>query len=215
MTDLDVSNNSITFISHVYRLCQLKTLRIGKIKLTLDENNIVQFESTGVMDSLESLNLNGNQISTLDCSPFPQLTTLLLDRNRFTSCNDLYDLPVLKLLSLDDQQITSVNAHETLKNVCDISLAGNPLVNLNDIKVQRFRSVCLSSINALQVPDFVLAQIQLETLNLNMNCIEDISCIGQLVTLKQLYLADNKISEIGMVCRTIASLHSLLALNME
>ncbi|KKY14136.1 putative conserved leucine-rich repeat protein [Diplodia seriata] len=99
LTELDLSDNEIHSVRSLDTLKSLETLN-------LDENELSTF-SFGRVSKVKQLGLNRNRLEKLDVSSFPRLETLAADSNNLSSLSGIAKLKHLRVLSARDQHPAS------------------------------------------------------------------------------------------------------------
>lgn len=163
VTDLYLSNKSISNISGIEGFLNLKTLDIS-------QNSIAALDVSSLLD-LEILNANQNNIASIDVSNNTSLISLFLDQNKVTTFSVSNPLP-LRNLYLNNQQVGfKLNALNVLQ-LSDLEVLN---ANQNDIM-----SLDISNNNALK------------NLSLQQNKITSFSVVNQPV-LTILYLTNQQV----------------------
>ncbi|KAF4534297.1 Conserved leucine-rich repeat protein [Lasiodiplodia theobromae] len=99
LTELDLSDNEINSVRSLDTLKSLETLN-------LDDNELSTFSSERV-SKVKRLSLNRNSLTKLDASFFPLLETLAADSNSLSSISGIARLKHLRVLSARDQHPAS------------------------------------------------------------------------------------------------------------
>lgn len=99
LTELDLSDNEINSVRSLDTLKSLETLN-------LDDNELSTFSSERV-SKVKRLSLNRNTLTKLDASFFPLLETLAADSNSLSSISGISRLKHLRVLSARDQHPAS------------------------------------------------------------------------------------------------------------
>ncbi len=161
---LYLSNNNIKFISGLSGLINLR-------ELYLNNNNIEFLSGCGSLPKLSFLNLANNQIKSLKgleefagcpklskidlsenqisdlckfepISHLHNLEEINLTKNQITEVNITYDVPKLKRLSLDENQINKIVAIKNLSGLESIDLQNNKLTKLENMaNLPKLRSI--------------------------------------------------------------------------
>jgi Leucine-rich repeat (LRR) protein len=134
---IDVSNNEIESLSAFKYLVHLRGLRA-------DNNKIKSLDGIGNLDGLLSLRLRGNLIESVDFkdTKLQRLSDLDLNGNRVRDVQNIHLLSSLSSLSLEDNDISTVeaNSSQPLWAVRYLKLSGN---NLESIDVSQYPNLRL------------------------------------------------------------------------
>ena len=147
-----------------------------------------------LMDSLKSLNLEGNAFMGIDNSfnP-PNLTTLYLYNNQITSLPD-FQLPNLTLLSLYNNQLSNLPDFSGLPNLTILYLYYNQITSLPDFQLPSLTLLSLYNNQLSNLPDFS-GLPNLTILYLYYNQITSLPDF-QLPNLTNLSLSSNQLTEV-------------------
>ncbi|KAI1076589.1 hypothetical protein F5B20DRAFT_555634 [Whalleya microplaca] len=125
---VDISNNQINSLHAFKDLVHLRTLRA-------DNNQITSLDGIKLHDSLQVLRVRGNLIEdvNLDGTRMGRLTELDLEGNQITSLQCLEQLPCLSLLNLQHNRLSSFapSPDFIIPNIQYLKLARNDLTSLD------------------------------------------------------------------------------------
>ncbi len=161
------------------------------------DKNITNLTGMEYFISLQSLTLQGNQIS--DLSPLAnleKLESLDLENNQISDLSPLANLPELTVLDLVNNQISDISALSGLTNLTDLGLSYNQisdlssLANLSELTALFLVNNQISDISALS------GLTNLTDLGLVYNQISDLSSLANLTEIVNLYLDHNQIVDI-------------------
>ena len=220
-------NNEVVDVSALGGLTGLNDLRLAN-------NKIVDASALGNLTHLRRLHLSNNEIA--DVSAFGGLVNmdeLILDNNAITDVSALGGLAALRDLYLNNNEIVDVSALGGLTGLVDLWLADNKIVDvsalgnltrLNRLHLANNQITDTSALGGLEVRRLYLDNNQIadisafkrmswvSTLSLNGNKITDVSALSGLARLRDLWLADNQITDTSPL-GTLELLHLCLAQN--
>jgi len=180
ITHLEMKGCSITDITSLADLSQLKTLLLGG-------NYITDIKGLVALTQLKTLDLRDNKIADIDgLAALTRLEDLNLGGNEIT---DIVDLAALKLLE-------------------DLNLRGNEITDISDLAdLTRLKTLDLVSTEITDISDLA-ALTQLKTLDIGYNEIADIGILANLTQLEYLDLDGNKITyQQERICKSRVALH--------
>lgn len=181
LTTLNLANNHISNDNEIKYLKNLTTLNFANNRLN---NNYTSIEE---LYSLQNLNLDGNNIQSLD-----SINKLL------TNINDNKKSLKLVNLSLSNNKLTDISVLSNISTLTNLYLANNNIANIEPLKTNT--SLKILDISGNQISDIsALSNLpSLHTLNASNNIIRNINPISSL-TLYTLDLSSNVISDISVL----------------
>ncbi|KAJ4380548.1 Protein nud1 [Didymella sp. IMI 355093] len=111
---LDISNNDIDSLDGLAELVHLRMLRV-------DNNKLKSLDSILHLDGLIELHAGGNDIDLVDFarSNLKSLTELDLRKNRLLEVRNVYRLPQLQHLNLDDNELDEFPLSDAPSDACE------------------------------------------------------------------------------------------------
>ncbi|KAF2461041.1 hypothetical protein BDY21DRAFT_334134 [Lineolata rhizophorae] len=222
LVHLDVGENLITEVSHLEHLQDLQTLN-------LDNNYLSEFLASCSADlqleSLNSLRVNHNRLTSLCVSVFPRLRHLAADQNRLVNIEGLGAHRALETLSMRWQDTASTqpatDAGYSLSHLNnDLSV-----MHLSANKIPSFsfhqaflnlRHLELGSAGLQTLPDDLGIQApNIRSLNLNFNALKDLRPLLNIVKLEVLLLAGNRINRLRKNVAVLSRLEGLKELDLR
>ncbi|MEG2643416.1 MAG: leucine-rich repeat domain-containing protein, partial [Eubacterium sp.] len=187
--------------------------------LDLRRQGLTQIDGIEIFSNLESLDLNGNQLTSLPDSigNLEQLEMLDLSENQLTSLPEsIGNLVNLQILGLISNQLTSLpESIENLVNLEWLYLSRNQLTSLPESigKLTSLKILVLGSNQLTSLPDSIGNLEKLQELQLwNNQLISLPDSIGNLVNLQILYLNGNQLTSLSESIGNLVELQ-LLYLN--
>lgn len=218
LTNLDVGNNTLKKIRGLEFLPMLTCLDIS--------NN--SFQSFPLLEdlsakviNLETLRCAGNQLNHLDVSLVPRLQVLFADRNELGTVTGICGHEKLHTVYLREQATHS--APELLSNVNDFCELRNLYLSGNSLPSLPIETPFLN----LQTLEVAFAGVQglpgnfgeltpnLRKLNLNSNSLKDLRPLRGIVKLKQLHVADNRLSRLRKAISVVEKFSFLETLDLR
>jgi protein NUD1 len=196
LTDLDLKDNKIRDIQNIDELSSLSDLN-------LEENELSGFSPNGpeMLWSLKYLRLSGNNLTSIDVSPFPSLRLMYLDRNRMGTVSGILKTKRLDSLSMREQQdgaIIDMSFLSQAFEVRKIFLSGNllPTFEPNAIFLNlQYLELANCGLESLPA-EFGQMFPNVRVLNLNFNALKDLWPLLGILRLKRLYLAGNRLARL-------------------
>lgn len=202
-------DNSFGFVEEYARI----------IKLGLPFQNLDSLPNDfGILEELETLNLQGNVIIDI-----PKSLLLLTNIKELDLSQNLINyLPQgfgknqkkLKLLNLSENHLRSIDSnYRYLENLKILKLNSNNLNHLYDVfgKLKNLKIFSLSNNEISEIPPSILNLSKLKRLDLSRNRLNQIPLISNLKNLDFLNLSSNKLTYIP---NTIGTLSNLTTLNL-
>ncbi|SNX83423.1 probable SDS22 - protein phosphatase 1, regulatory subunit 7 [Melanopsichium pennsylvanicum] len=173
LESLDLSFNNIHHISNVNHLGQCKTIYFVQNKIS----RVGPDDLKGpISDSLQSLELGGNRLRSIDnIGHLSNLTQLWLGKNKITSLSGLSDLTNLRVLSIQSNRITKLQGLETLVHLEELYISHNGLTKIEGLD----------------------QNLNLTTLDVGGNMIEKVENVSHLSKLEEFWANDNKIQDLN------------------
>ncbi|XP_032221201.2 leucine-rich repeat-containing protein 40 isoform X1 [Nematostella vectensis] len=215
LTKLILASNSLTEISgDVFNLPAL-------VLLDIHDNSLTTLpEEIGSLSCLQKLNLGHNKISSLPMSmaQLESLCSLKLEHNSFKSLECwLGSLRNLEELDVSYNMVSSLPSLAGLKHLRTLNLSNNALETLPPEfdHLQALDDLNISSNKICNFPELKNMK-SLRRLDCRQNHLTSVPSVGQCPSLKELYLAYNKIAELdskvfaGYSGLTVLDLHDNL-----
>lgn len=163
ITDLDISNNSITDVTGLERFVNLENLNASNNQLA--SINVSEF------DNLQTLNVAQNQLTTLDITNSTALTSLTVNNNQLTTLDVTNNTALISLI-VNNNQLTGLNVSNN--TVLNTLIANDNQLNGSNVVFKTTNN------NTIQL------SASLETLNLNNNPLNslDVTSLTNLVELQ-------------------------------
>jgi hypothetical protein len=207
LTRLDASRNRL---AHVHGLSWLPALE----DLNLEQNMLSEFATSEPVPllSLRHLRISTNKLRIIDISPFQNLESLYLDRNKITEIRNLDGARHLHTLSLREQTDTPdiVGQVLSLPNDCrKIFLSSNvvpggklraPCQPLFSLRYLELASCGISTLPA----GFGTTIPNCRVLNMNFNALRCINHLQGMFHLNKLLLAGNRLERLRRSCLALA-----------
>ncbi|KAI0438902.1 hypothetical protein F4803DRAFT_533378 [Xylaria telfairii] len=215
LTELDLQNNQIVEFENSEQLTSLNTLN-------LQSNCLTSFApSEGqLLLSLRFLKLSDNDIQTLDLAAIPSLRLLHVDRNNIMTMTGFSQCRCLDSLSLREQKGNNVLDTSFLNSACEVRklfLSGNRLSGFNpevDFLNLQYLELANCGLQSL-APDIGQLMPNLRILNINFNALDDLWPLRYIPRLKKLLAVGNRLSEAGKVANALAEFPHLSRLDLR
>ena len=173
LLEIYINFKIINYIDKKHKLMHYLLKEGYVIQLALNTEKVSNIEELEKLKKLEFLGLLGiNEIDSL--VNIPNLKELVLDKNEITEIKGLESLKNLELLVLEGNQIKEIKGLENLKELKHLNLSSNQISEIKGLENLR----------------------NLRKLHLENNRIRDIKGLETLTNLEVLYLDNNQISEI-------------------
>ncbi|KAI0485631.1 hypothetical protein F4859DRAFT_389436 [Xylaria cf. heliscus] len=215
LTELDLENNQIVEFENTEQLTSLNTLNLQSNCLA----SFALFEGQSLL-SLRFLKLSDNDIHTLDLAVFPSLRLLHVDRNNITTITGFSQCRYLDSLSLREQKGSNILDTSFLNSACEVRklfLSGNRLSGFNpDVDFLNLQYLELANCGLQSLaPDIGQLLPNLRILNINYNAIDDLWPLRFIPRLKKLLAVGNRLSEAGKVANALAEFPHLSRLDLR
>lgn len=196
LTDLDLKNNRITRISNLSQLPALDSLN-------LEGNHLSSFavEPDSPPLPLRYLRLDDNHLTSLTLTHLPHLRLLHADRNLLTKLSGLSRARHLDSLSLREQRGTvPLDSNYILSRAYEVRklfLSGNLIDTLAPtVDLLNLQLLELANCGIKTLPqDFGLMLPNLRAVNLGMNALVDLAPLRYVPRLKRVLVAGNRIAD--------------------
>ncbi|CAJ1056128.1 leucine-rich repeat and IQ domain-containing protein 1 [Xyrichtys novacula] len=175
--------------------CSLSTLsQCTQLQcLTLRRCGLKSLEGIKQLPHLCYIDVQENEISSIDCENMANLRVLNLCHNKLTSIHGLTGAENLDVLELTDNSITRIAGLESMKRLQRLSLDHNQLISTKGLK-DVFTLLHLNcSYNHLVKVEGVENSALLNTLDLRANSLTEPPSLNNQVLLRELHLDDNSI----------------------
>ena len=213
LSELDLAGNQIRSIRNVEMLGSLATLK-------LQRNQLESFKCESKLHGLRYLDLSDNKLQTLDLSELPKLRLLHADRNQMTKITGFSQARYLDSLSLREQKGSSsldVSFLSSAYEVRKLFLSGN-YIKCFEPQVDFLNLQLLELANCgLQSLPPNLGQLMpnLRTLNVNSNAISDLSPLRFVPRMKKLLAAGNRLADSTAVTELLTDFPHLTRLDLR
>ncbi|KAI0454463.1 hypothetical protein F5B21DRAFT_475476 [Xylaria acuta] len=215
LTELDLENNQIIEFENSAQLISLNTLNLQSNYLT----SFAPSEGQSLL-ALRILKLSDNDIQTLNLAVFPSLRLLHVDRNNITTMTGFSQCRCLDSLSLREQKGNNILDTSFLNSACEVRklfLSGNRLSGFNlevDFLNLQYLELANCGLQSL-APDIGQLMPNLRILNINFNAIDDLWPLRYIPRLKKLLAVGNRLSEAGKVANALAEFPHLSRLDLR
>jgi len=193
LRDLNLSRNLSFNLRVLHKLPNLNTLSLAQsLYHASDLGNL------GEMESLQQLDVSGNQIDDLyQLSQLKRLTKLAAANNHIQFLHPLTDLSKLQDLDLSNNRISDLEPLLKLKDLQKLNLKDNDIYNIAPLKKLKGLEQLNLAGNKLSSISPLSQLIKLKELNLDRCGIaNNIYVLGRLSNLTSLSLANNRIIDI-------------------
>ncbi|KAJ3344025.1 hypothetical protein HDU91_000286 [Kappamyces sp. JEL0680] len=180
-------------------------------ELIADDNELTVFSPLQLLPRLKTVSLNDNSLSQLTCVTMPALLSLSIERNCLTA---IHDIP-RSLVSLSAEAQSSGELSITGFEGTHLRLGGNPGIRWDRSWCSNLESLDVSDCNIAELAQCIGTSNRLRHLCLERNQISDISSLRPLKTLQVLNMANNCLSNITVVGKTLRKLTSLTTLDLR
>lgn len=215
LTSLDLKHNQIRDVQNIDELSSLSNLN-------LEDNQISNFSPNGskLLWNLNYLRLTGNNLTSIDVSPFPSLRLLYLDRNRLGTVSGILKTKHLDSLSMREQQDGAIIDMLFLSQAFEIRklfLSGNLLPIFNPSAVfLNLQYLELANCGLESLPaNFGQLFPNTRVLNLNFNALKDLKPLHGIRRLKRLYLAGNRLASLRKTTGMLSQFSSLSTVDLR
>ena len=185
------------------KISQLDILNI--YHLDLSDRGFRQYKEKWVrilptLVALESLDISGNQIASLDGLP-QSIKSLNLSDNQLTSLQGLEKLPALTTLNLSGNSLTSLDGLEKLTKLTNLDISSNKFTTLKGIEE-------ITTLKGLRIIGMNLKNLRgiekltsLTSLNVSSNKLRNLRGVEKLINLKELFLNENQLISLKEIAR--------------
>ncbi|TVY23540.1 Septation initiation network scaffold protein [Lachnellula hyalina] len=215
LTALDLKNNNIKDVQNIGELSSLSNLN-------LEDNQISSFSpnSAKLLWNLNYLRLAGNNLTSIDVSPFPCLRLLYLDRNRLGTVSGILKTKHLDSLSMREQQDGAIIDMAFLSQAFELRklfLSGNLLPIFDPSAVfLNLQYLELANCGLKSLPsNFGQLFPNARVLNLNFNALKDLKPLHGIRRLKRLYLAGNRLASLRKVTSMLSQFSFLSTVDLR
>jgi len=186
---LDLQKNRLESIPDLTGFTHLQYVNVAENRLTK-----VDFLTTNLFSSLQSLYLNGNDLETIPRLLLPSLLELDLNTNRLTQMPDFSGMLNLKYVNLSCNRLTKINL-PLLHNLENLSLGQNRIIKMGDLNLPSLKTLNLRKNFLSTVPNFTSLP-NLHCLSLDQNRLTEVPDFRFLQGLKTLFLQGNPLQEV-------------------
>ncbi|KAL1881986.1 hypothetical protein VTK73DRAFT_3315 [Phialemonium thermophilum] len=216
LTELDLKGNRIRRVSHIEQLVSLSTLN-------LEDNQLesLDIDSEEPFSSLKYLSVSNNSLSSLDLKRLPGLRLLHADRNCLVRFSGFSKAHRLDSLSLREQRCgdkpLDLSFLSRAYEVRKLYLSGNFLENFDpQVDLLNLQLLELSNCGLQSLPgDLGQMMPNLRAVNLNFNAISDLSPLRFIPRLKRVLAAGNRLSDPGKVIDTLSGFPYLTSVDLR
>uniref|UniRef100_A0A8C6JZD5 Uncharacterized protein n=1 Tax=Melopsittacus undulatus TaxID=13146 RepID=A0A8C6JZD5_MELUD len=181
--------------------CSLSTLsECSNLQfLTLRRCGLVALEGLSSCKDLKYINVEENDIQTIDCENLENLSILILSKNHLSSVCGLDDCINLQNLELSYNRITRIGGLESLKNLQQLIVDHNQLISTKGLYEAPTLIHLDCSFNHLTQVEGIENCGLLQILKLQGNNLQEFPRLENHVLLRELYLDDNSFSTMRML----------------
>ena len=192
LVDLDLENNCISSVRCIQSLK-------GLASLNLQHNRITEFKSTRSksFQSLKYVKLSDNELQSIDVGDMPSLRLLHADRNNINNITGFNRTRHLDSISLREQKTESLEM-SFLSQCCEVRklfLSGNLLASFDlGVDFLNLQYLEIANCGFESLPEHLGWMCpNLRVLNANFNALSDLRPLTDIPRLKKLLLAGNRI----------------------
>ncbi|XP_060933275.1 leucine-rich repeat and IQ domain-containing protein 1 [Limanda limanda] len=164
--------------------------------LTLRRCGLKSLEGINQLPQLCYIDVQGNDISFVDCENMASLQVLRLGHNKLTSIHGLSGAENLKVLDLSHNSITRIAGLESIRRLQSLSLDHNQLISTKGLRDTYTLLHLDCSHNHLAGVEGVENCALLQTLDLRSNSLTEPPSLNNHILLRELHLNDNSISSL-------------------
>lgn len=211
LQSIDLASNRLE------RLSGLESLE-GLMELDVSNNTLPHLEVSAAMPQLKVLKASENVLCDIDLTPFPKLRVVYLDDNELSRVSLP---PCLKYIdSFSIRRQGQVELELDLTSLCEVKklfLGGNALPGFRlDTTFHSLKYLELAGLQLRSLPeDFAQKVPNLRVLNLSNNDISSLTPLRDLERLERLMLPNNKVTMVKDLAETLATLPRLKALDVR
>ncbi|NXC50420.1 LRIQ1 protein, partial [Penelope pileata] len=197
--------------------CSLSTLsECSNLQvLTLRRCGLVALEGLSSCKDLKYINVEENNIQTIDCENLENLCILILNKNHLSSVCGLDGCINLQNLELSYNRITRIGGLESLKNLQQLIVDHNQLISTKGLCEAPTLIHLDCSFNHLRQVEGIESCGLLQILKLQGNNLQEVPRLENHVLLRELYLDDNSISTVRMLSLCWLPLLQILLLSQN
>ncbi|XP_053283436.1 leucine-rich repeat and IQ domain-containing protein 1 [Pleuronectes platessa] len=164
--------------------------------LTLRRCGLKSLEGINQLQQLCYIDVQGNDISLVDCENMASLQVLRLGHNKLTSIHGLSGAENLNVLDLSHNSITRIAGLESIRRLQSLSLDHNQLISTKGLRDTYTLLHLDCSHNHLAGVEGVENCALLQTLDLRSNSLTEPPSLNNHILLRELHLDDNSISSL-------------------
>ncbi|KAM6381856.1 LOW QUALITY PROTEIN: leucine-rich repeat- and IQ domain-containing protein 1 [Alca torda] len=181
--------------------CSLSTLsKCTNLQvLTLRRCGLAALEGLSSCKDLKYINVEENDIQTIDCENLENLCILILNKNHLSSVCGLDGCINLQNLELSYNRITRIGGLESLRNLQQLIVDHNQLISTKGLCEAPSLIHLDCSFNHLTQVEGIENCGLLQILKLQGNNLQELPRLENHVLLRELYLDDNSISAVRML----------------
>ncbi|XP_060101131.1 leucine-rich repeat and IQ domain-containing protein 1 [Heteronotia binoei] len=176
--------------------CSLSTLsQCSRLQfLCLRRCGLIALEGLSNCKDLKYIDVEENNIQTINCENLENLCILILNKNRISSIHGLYGCSNLWNLEFSYNKITRIGGLESLKNLQRLVVNHNQLISTKGLSDASTLIYIDCSFNNLTHIEGIENCGLLQILKLQGNNLNELPNLENHVLLRELYLEDNSIS---------------------
>ncbi|XP_054845402.1 leucine-rich repeat and IQ domain-containing protein 1 [Eublepharis macularius] len=176
--------------------CSLSTLsQCARLQfLSLRRCGLIALEGLSNCKDLKYIDVEENNIQTINCDNLENLCILILNKNRISSIHGLYGCSNLWNLEFSYNKITRIGGLESLKNLQRLVVNHNQLISTKGLSDSPTLIYIDCSFNHLTHIEGIENCGLLQILKLQGNNLSEFPSLENHVLLRELYLEDNSIS---------------------
>lgn len=188
VTELNLSNNSISEIKGLDKFTSLTLLYMS-------DNKITEIKNLDKLTSLINLHLGQNAITEIkNLDNLANLMVLLLNGNQITEIKNLESLTELEMLFLGNNSITEIKNLETLTKLEKLSLWSNgisEIKNIDKLTALTYLDLWNNFITEIKNLENLTSLTELDLANNDINETKSLSNLSVLRSLKKLTIGEN------------------------
>jgi Leucine-rich repeat (LRR) protein len=184
---VDLKNNRIKFVNHIYNLINLNVIEISfnKIEeinfsnltklttLLMNDNQIENIETISNLNLLNKVDISNNRISKINFKKLTKLTFLNGSKNNIVNIETISSASNMKELYLDSNSIENAKSIESFRELEKLDLSNNKIKSVQFKKFYNLQRVSMSY-NELKNIDSLFGLSNLRFINFSNNKIESI-----------------------------------------
>ena len=179
-------------------------------EITCNALKIKSIEGINHFSKVNTITLNGNELTSLEPLKDLPLTSLWCKNNQLTQLPNLGNFPNLRTLECDSNQLTHLPGLEKTK-LKNINCSHNQIVELDSIVRLPIQWFLCTNNKITKLPDFTNFP-EIAIFSASKNLLTEVKGLGNATKLKEIFLNDNAITQLPDLSKLV-SLTRLLAGN--